>query len=91
MTKELAIAQFVERCAQHRGKRIDNSRLHAGSPMHYYCKHCDAPTETLPELHREPPTTVCVPCNALDEQGLLAEAKKAFALKSSTQQLNQDP
>lgn len=79
MDKELAIAQFVERKTQHRGMRIDNSSLHAGSPMHYYCRHCDAPTETLPEDHRQRPVTICVPCNSLEEHGLLADAKAALA------------
>ncbi len=79
MDKELAIAQFVERCYEHTGKRIDNSRLIAGSPMHYYCRHCSAPTETLPEEHRERPTTVCAPCLLLEARGLLADAKTALA------------
>jgi hypothetical protein len=72
------LIRFVERCIEHVGKRIDNTSLPAGSPMHYYCRHCSAPTETLPEPHRQRPVTVCAPCQLLEEQGLLAEAQRAL-------------
>lgn len=43
-------------------KKIDNSGLHAGSPMYYYCKHCGTPTEVLPEEHLFPPSSECSQC-----------------------------
>lgn len=79
MDKDLAIAQFVERFHEHAGKRVDNSAPIAGSPMHYYCRHCSAPTETLCETHRRPPVTICHPCRQLEELGLLPEAKRSLA------------
>lgn len=94
MDKALAIAQFFDRRIQHKGKRIDNSSLYAGSSMHYYCRHCHAPTETLPETHRERPNTVCVPCHALEDLGFMPDAKKAFeswlALSREGSRMNDD-
>lgn len=68
---ELAMRMFKERKAANEGKQIDNSRLHAGSPMYYYCRHCGAHTETLPESHWGRPKTVCDPCDVLHKHGLI--------------------
>ncbi len=68
---EVALRTFKERKASNTGKQIDNSSLHAGSPMHYYCKFCGAPTETLPESHWGKPKTVCDPCKVLNDHGLI--------------------
>lgn len=76
---ELAIDKFVERKLKHAGKQIDNSTLYAGSPMHYYCRHCDVKTDVLSEGHFGSPVTVCTACQALDAQGLMDDAKAAYA------------
>ncbi len=49
--------------------QVDNSRLYAGSPMYYYCKHCGLLTETLPESHMERPKAVCDECDILIKAG----------------------
>jgi CRISPR/Cas system-associated protein Cas10 (large subunit of type III CRISPR-Cas system) len=69
---EVALAEYKKRKAENDKKtQIDNSALYAGSPMHYYCKHCGEPTETLPEAHMSRPKTVCDACQALVEHGVL--------------------
>ena len=68
--KDLALAQFNKRVKENEGKQIDNSRLRAGSPMHY-CKFCGAHTETLPEDHIKIPVTTCEPCAPLRTHGLI--------------------
>ncbi len=68
---KVAMEQYAKRKAENEGKRIDNSRLPAGSPMHYYCRFCEAPTETLPESHWGTPKTICRPCEVLHEHGLI--------------------
>jgi uncharacterized OB-fold protein len=52
-------------------ERIDNSSLHAGSPMYYYCISCGHLADTLPETHFQPPRKLCTECNALKEMGWL--------------------
>lgn len=48
------------------GKQVDNSSLHAGSPMYYYCLCCGAQTAVLPEgWYRERPPRYCDACLAL--------------------------
>jgi len=69
--KDLAMEQFNKRVEENKGKQIDNSRLPAGAPMHYYCKHCGAHTETLPETHTSIPRTTCAPCGHLRAHGLI--------------------
>lgn len=49
-------------------KRIDNSGLHAGSPMYYYCNHCGVPLEVLPEDHLFPRRNECSQCYALNQK-----------------------
>jgi hypothetical protein len=77
--KDLAISTFVERKTKNAGKQIDNSTLYAGSPMYYYCRHCECHTQTLSESHSGRPITVCTPCEALDVHGLIDKAKAAYA------------
>lgn len=51
---------------------IDNSSLYAGSPMHFYCRSCGWPTDTLPEdyfLTR--PRQLCGECQAMKDMGWL--------------------
>ena len=66
-----ALAEFVKRHNEHQGKQVDNSNLHAGSPMYYYCRHCGVHTQTLPEGHFGRPKIVCVPCEVLEAHGLI--------------------
>lgn len=73
---EVATSQFVKRYREHQGKQINNSSLHAGSPMYYYCRHCAVGTDVLPESHFRKPTTVCEACVPLVEHGLVEDAKK---------------
>ena len=48
--KQQACEQFVRRRRYAQQiEKIDNSDLHAGSPMYFYCRHCGIPTEVLPE------------------------------------------
>lgn len=74
--KDQAIKAFVTRVLEFKGKEIDNARLRAGSPMHYYCHHCSIKTQTLPEEHRERPVGICEECKKLNENGVLTEAKE---------------
>ena len=68
---DLAMANYLKRKEEHKGKQVDNSRLPAGSPMYYHCKFCGCPTQTLPELHSGIPKTVCDPCKVLHEHGCI--------------------
>lgn len=77
---ELAIETFVERYTSKESaenRAFSNSRLPAGSPMYYSCKHCGEHTETLPEGHMSRPKTVCDACEALVAHGLIPKALKA--------------
>lgn len=69
--KDVALEQYRKRVEENRGKQINNSTLPAGSSMYYYCEHCGAHTETLPELHTKAPRIICVPCAALRAHGLI--------------------
>ncbi len=51
-------------------KKVDNSQLHAGSPMYYYCKSCSQPI-ILPEDHTCPVPALCDECQALKQLGWL--------------------
>jgi hypothetical protein len=68
---DLALGQFARRRAKFVDQKINNASLPAGSPMHYYCRFCCAPTETLPEIHLKAPETACIPCLILHEMGLI--------------------
>lgn len=78
---DCVIAGFGTRRSAYEGKRIDNARLPAGSPMHYYCRHCHVPTQTLPEVHAERPVTICDGCLLLEKRELLGEAVEVFLKK----------
>ena len=83
--KNISIEAFVTRYRENQGKQVDNSALYAGSPMFYYCKHCGVHTETLPESHMKRPVTCCTACEALDQHGLIPEAKKALQAAQTPQ------
>lgn len=75
--KEHALEQFVRRKKySFQIEKIDNSGLHAGSPMYFYCGHCGIPTEVLPEDYLFPPIKACSQCKGLEAEGWLEEAKK---------------
>lgn len=74
--KEMACEQFLRRCRYAiRIEKIDNSGLHAGSPMYFYCKDCGIPTEVLPEDYLFQPTRRCSQCTGLHQHGWMEEAK----------------
>lgn len=79
--EDSAIAGFVARRTAYEGKRVDNERLPAGAPMHYYCKHCHVQTQTLPEVHTQRPVTICDACLSLEKDELLGEAVEVFLEK----------
>lgn len=75
IAKEKACEQFRRR--RHYGSQIDkvnNSELHAGSPLYFYCKHCGIPTEVLPEDYVFPPRPECSQCQGLRNEGWLETA-----------------
>lgn len=68
----LAIRQYIKRKAANADlKHVDNSRLRAGSWMVYYCRFCRAHTVSLPENHWGGAKTMCDPCKALHDHGLI--------------------
>lgn len=68
---------FVKRKIDNREKhRENNSSLPAGSPMFYYCRHCDDHLITLHEGHRTSVYTTCTPCDVLKKNGILPELVK---------------
>ena len=74
--KDKACEQFIRRknyAAQI--EKIDNSGLHAGSPMYFYCKECGIPTEVLPEDYMFPCLRMCSQCQGLESHGWLQDAK----------------
>jgi hypothetical protein len=74
-SKQKAIEQFRRRQRLATGiEKVDNSALHAGVPMYFYCRHCGIPTEMLPEDYVFPPITECSQCRGLKEAGWLEEA-----------------
>lgn len=69
--KEFALEQLRLRREKNKGKEhINDSRLPAGSCMHYYCISCDT-VMTLPELHTCAAPKLCDECKALKELGWL--------------------
>jgi len=75
--KEHALDQFLRRRKySYQIEKVDNSGLHAGSPMYFYCRFCGVPTEVLPEDYLFQPITCCSQCKGLQEEGWLEEAKR---------------
>lgn len=68
---EVMRANLKARREKNAGKRIDNSRLPAGSSMYYYCKYCDALTGVTAECSSYTPPGICVPCKEMLRLGLL--------------------
>jgi hypothetical protein len=74
-SRQTAIEQFGRRRRLAANmEKVDNSALHAGAPMYFYCRHCGLPTEMLPEDYVFPPITECSQCRGLRNEGWLEEA-----------------
>jgi hypothetical protein len=58
---QVLFQQFEER-RLNQPVRIDNSKLYAGSNMHYYCQACGHKSQELPETHAETPKAFCSDC-----------------------------
>ncbi len=70
--KDAALKALAERREENaKKKKIDNSSLHAGSLMYFYCKSCDGLADTLPESYISPPKKLCDECQALKDLGWL--------------------
>lgn len=66
------VESFVKRfvAQQARPKRLRRS----GALTYHYCRHCGTHTDTLPKAPSRAAITICKPCEALDEQGLVEDA-----------------
>jgi hypothetical protein len=71
--KEFALKKLTERRTQaKKDGQIDDGKLPAGAPMHYYCKTCGLIAEVLPEnWFWSPPKKFCSECQALKDAGWL--------------------
>ncbi len=76
IAKQHACEQFVRR-RQYAIKieKVDNSGLHAGSPMYFYCIECGVPLEVLPEDYIFAPIQECSQCKGLSTHNWLEDAK----------------
>lgn len=70
LTKEEALEALEARKAN-RPKRINNSDLRAGSPMYFYCNHCGATSDVLPENFISRPRHICDNCQYMKDKGWL--------------------
>lgn len=69
--REVALAGLRERRAN-RPEKIDDAKLPAGSPMHFYCISCGWLAEQKPEnWYRHLPRKLCPECEAMKELGWL--------------------
>ncbi len=69
--KVAALAALKQRREANKNiKKVDNSKLYAGSPMYYYCVSCNAEI-VLPETHTCAAPPLCKKCEALNECGWL--------------------
>jgi len=70
IVKETALRQLAERRAN-RPVPVDNSSLHAGSKMYFYCHSCGALADLKPETYLFPPRDLCSECEGLKTEGWL--------------------
>lgn len=76
LAKKHACEQFLRRRQYSiQIEKVDNSGLHAGSPMYFYCQECGIPTEVLPEDYLFSPVKVCSQCQGLCKHNWLEDAK----------------
>ena len=65
---------FKKRVLENKGKKIDNAKLYAGSPMYYYCEGCGVLVDTKPESwFLDPPPKHCEDCDMLKKEAFLDE------------------
>lgn len=64
-------------------EQIDNSALHAGQPMYYYCTCCGA-ERILDELWIVAAPKLCEPCQKMKDDGLLSESDLSFTTREGT-------
>jgi hypothetical protein len=70
-SKQMAIEQFGRRRRLAAGiERVENVDLPAGSPMYFYCRHCELPTEILPRRLRLPAHHGMQPVPGFEERRL---------------------
>ena len=63
--------EALEHRRDNKPDKIDNGALHAGEPMYFYCKHCGALSDVLPEEYVERPKKVCDDCQKMVDEGWL--------------------
>lgn len=61
--------------------QIDNSKLHAGEPMYFYCQHCHGISDIKPEEYLGTVRKVCGECQILIDAGNLKLAIAASTKK----------
>jgi hypothetical protein len=74
---EIQSNEFFKRYDTNKDKMIDNSSLHAGSPMYYYCEGCCTLVATIPEgawNHSRP--KYCNSCKQLSDLGAIERLRK---------------
>ena len=69
---EKAYAAYKRRKA-HPPKQIDNASLYAGSPMYFYCRHCEHESDCLPEGYLGSPRRACNECQKLLDAGVILD------------------
>jgi len=57
------LAERIKNCPE----QIDDSRLPAGSSMHFYCRICGHLSDVLPESYWGSPKKYCGPCRELKD------------------------
>jgi len=62
---------LLESRKKNKPAKIDNEKLHAGEPMYFYCKHCGALSDVLPEEYTGKPNHVCDDCQKMVNNGWL--------------------
>lgn len=71
--KEWAFEAFLKRRLANKGRKpIDNSKLHAGEPMHFTCRPCNGDIE-VEEDYTPPRPEFCPECTKLQKKGWLQE------------------
>lgn len=68
--KEAALKALQER-RDNKPEQINDAKLPAGSPMHFYCISCGHIAEVAPESYTWIPKKLCAECTALKDLGWL--------------------